>query len=147
MSRDLSRLLNPRSIAVIGGGAWCASILGAAERIGYGGDIFPVHPGGKVIAGKQALRSLSDYPGAIDAAFIGVNRHATIDVVAELRGLGAGGAVCFASGFTEAMAEDDSGAGLQDRLVATAGEMPILGPNCYGFVNALDRVAIWPSNS
>ena len=29
MTRDLSRLLKPRAIAVIGGGAWCASIVGA----------------------------------------------------------------------------------------------------------------------
>ena len=54
MTRDLARLLNPRSIAVIGGGAWCASILKAAEMIGYEGEIFPVHPEGKVIAGRQA---------------------------------------------------------------------------------------------
>jgi acyl-CoA synthetase (NDP forming) len=42
------------------------------------------------------------------------------------------------------VAEDASGADLQAELVAAAGDMPILGPNCYGFVNALDRVAIWP---
>ena len=144
MARALIRLFNPRSIAVIGGGAWCASILGAAERIGYAGEIFPVHPGGKVIAGRQALRSLAEYDGRIDAAFIGVNRRATIDTVAQLQALGAGGAVCFASGFTEATAEDAEGAALQTQLVSAAGDMPILGPNCYGFVNALDRAAIWP---
>lgn len=144
MTRDLSRLLNPRSIAVIGGGAWCASIIGAARRIGFDGDIFPVHPSGKEIAGLRAFRRLEDWPGPIDAAFIGINRHATIEAVEVLRRLGAGGAVCFASGFTEAAAEDAEGVGLQARLVAAAREMPILGPNCYGFVNALDRVAIWP---
>ena len=62
----------------------------------------------------------------------------------RLGGFGAGGAVCFASGFAEAEAEDAAGAALQAQLVAAAGEMPVLGPNCYGFVNALDRVAIWP---
>ena len=64
MDRDLSRLLNPRSIAVIGGGAWCASIIKAAETIGYDGEIFPVHPEGKVIAGRQAVRTLADWGGA-----------------------------------------------------------------------------------
>jgi len=142
--QNLSRLMHPRSIAVVGGGAWCASIIGAARRIGFKGEIFPVHPEGRDIAGLRALRRLADWPGAIDAAFIGVNRHATIDIVAQLRGLNAGGAVCFASGFTEAQAEDDRGSDLQAQLVAAAGDMPILGPNCYGFVNALDRVAIWP---
>jgi acyl-CoA synthetase (NDP forming) len=142
--RDLGRLLNPRTIAVIGGGAWCASIIGAARRIGFQGEIFPVHPDGKEIAGLQSFRRLEDWHGPIDAAFVGINRHATIDAVTALSQLGAGGAVCFASGFTEARAEDAEGAGLQNKLVEAADGMPILGPNCYGLINALDQVAIWP---
>ncbi len=142
--RDLSRLLNPRSIAVVGGGAWCASILKAAAGIGYEGAVFPVHPAGKRIAGRPALRCLEDWPGPIDAAFVGINRRDTVAAVATLSRLRAGGAVCFASGFSEAAAEDSEAAELQARLVRAAGEMPLLGPNCYGFVNALDRVAIWP---
>ena len=51
--------------------------------------------------------------------------------------MGAGGAICFASGWTEA-----GEAGLQDKLVAAAGEMPILGPNCYGVINYLDFASI-----
>ncbi|PCH65961.1 MAG: acyl-CoA synthetase, partial [Rhodobacteraceae bacterium] len=144
MTRDLSRLLNPETIAVIGGGAWCASIIKAAGTIGFTGKIVPVHPSGKEIAGQPALRRLEDWQGSIDAAFIGINRSATIKTVDTLRRLGAGGAVCFASGFTEAMAEDSGGADLQEQLVRAAGDMPVLGPNCYGIINALDRVAIWP---
>ncbi|MDP5220429.1 acetate--CoA ligase family protein [Ruegeria sp. 2205SS24-7] len=144
MARDLSRLLNPSSIAVIGGGAWCASIIEAARQIGFEGAIFPVHPAGKEIAGLPSYRRIEDCPGPIDSAFVGVNRHATIDVVRTLSAGDAGGAICFASGFTEAMAQDQSGSDLQSALVAAAAGMPILGPNCYGFVNALDRVAIWP---
>lgn len=144
MARDLSRLIAPRSIAVIGGGAWCASIIHAARRIGFTGEIFPVHPEGKTIADLPAVRRLDEWPGEIDAAFIGINRRATIETVQDLARLGAGGAVCFASGFTEAAAEDAEGLDLQARLVSAAGDMPVLGPNCYGFVNALDRVAIWP---
>ncbi len=144
MKRDLSRLLKPRSIAVIGGGAWCASIIRAAQGIGFDGEIFPVHPSGKQIAGKAAIRRLEDWPGPIDAAFIGINRVATIEAVQALSQLDAGGAVCFASGFSEAKAEDAGGDLLQDQLIKAAGDMPVLGPNCYGFVNAADRVAIWP---
>jgi acyl-CoA synthetase (NDP forming) len=53
--------------------------------------------------------------------------------------MGAGGAICFASGWTEA-----GEPGLQDRLVAAAGGMPILGPNCYGVINYLDGALLWP---
>ena len=142
--RDLTRLLKPKSIAVIGGGAWCASIISAAKQIGFDGPLHPVHPTGKQIAGQKSLRSLEEVPGPIDAAFIGVNRHATLDVVAQLRRLKAGGAICFASGFSEAAAEDAAAQDLQAALIEAAGEMPILGPNCYGFVNAFDGCAIWP---
>lgn len=69
---------------------------------------------------------------------------ATVGVVEELAAMGAGGAVCFASGFAEAVAEDASGSDLQGALVDAAGEMPILGPNCYGFINALDGALLWP---
>ena len=140
----LARLLAPRRIAVVGGGAWAASVQGAAERVGYGGEITFVHPRGKGPAGARVVRALSDLDAAPDAVFLAINRHATIEAVAELRAMGAGGAICFASGFTEALAEDAAGADLQARLVEAAGEMPILGPNCYGFINALDGAAIWP---
>ena len=52
--------------------------------------------------------------------------------------------MCFASGFSEARAEDTTATDLQAHLVAAAGDMAVLGPNCYGFLNALDRTGIWP---
>ena len=141
---DLTRLLNPKSIAVIGGGEWCSSIISAADQIGFKGIIIPIHPTKKEISGRPALQSLDAFPGRIDAAFIGVNRHATLGIVAQLRRLGAGGATCFASGFSEAAAEDASSTDLQKQLIEAAGDMPILGPNCYGFLNAFDGCGIWP---
>jgi len=144
MTRDLRRLLAPRTIAIIGGGAWGASIVGAARRVGFDGRIYLVHPNAKTLAGCTSARSLAAIESPIDAAFIAVNRHTTVGVVADLAASQAGGAVCFASGFSEAVAEDGSATDLQARLVEAAGVMPILGPNCYGFINALDKVAIWP---
>ncbi|HCV88604.1 MAG TPA: acyl-CoA synthetase, partial [Alphaproteobacteria bacterium] len=74
-----------------------------------------------------------------DAAFLGINRHAVIEVTAELAAMGCGGAVCFASGFAET-GDDD----LQQQLVEAAGDMPLLGPNCYGVLNYLDGAMLWP---
>lgn len=141
---DLTRLFAPKTIAVIGGGAWCEAIIAAARQVGFTGTIVPVHPAGKTIAGLASVTSADQIDTPIDAAFIGVNRHATLDVVAQLRDLDCGGATCFASGFSEAEAEDATGTDLQSQLVAAAGDMPILGPNCYGFLNALDGAGIWP---
>ncbi|MEC9196947.1 MAG: acetate--CoA ligase family protein [Pseudomonadota bacterium] len=140
----MQRLFQPRSIAVIGGGTWCANVIRECQRIGFKGQLWPVHPSRPEIAGVQAFADLDQLPMAPDAAFIGVNRSATVEVVRRLSAMGAGGAVCFASGFREALEEMADGSDLQEALVDAAGQMPILGPNCYGYVNALDGAALWP---
>ena len=130
MSDRLHRLFAPKSVAVIGGGAWCSSVLQSLDRMGFQGTVWHVHP-----RADGAVRAVADLPAAPDACFIGVNRAATIDVVKALSKMGAGGAVCFASGFAEA----EDGADLSAKLLHASGDMAIVGPNCYGFVNALDR--------
>ena len=144
MTHRLERLFRPRSIAVVGGGAWCRQVVLQCAKMGFAGTIWPVHPTLDAVEGQKVYRSLTDLPEAPDATFIGVNREATVALVAELSGMGAGGAVCFASGFREAMAEDAAGGDLQTALLAAAADMPILGPNCYGFINYLEGALLWP---
>lgn len=96
--------------------------------MGFDGPVWPaVHPTKAEISGLKAYPSLADLPQAPDATFIGVNRHATVDVVAELSAMGAGGAICFASGWTEAGEPE-----LQQKLIDAAGAMPILGRTATG---------------
>jgi len=140
----LDRLFRPKSVAVIGGGYWARSIIEQCRKIGFQGAIYPIHPKATDVDGIPVYRTLADLPETPDAAFICVNRNATIDVVRELSQMGAGGAVCFASGFLESQAETQDGASLQAELVSAAGDMPIVGPNCYGFVNYLDQACLWP---
>ncbi len=141
---DLSRLLHPRSIAVIGGGDWCRNVINQCQGMGYEGALWSVHPKLAEFAGVAAVSSVSDLPEAPDASFIGVNRHATVEIVDRLSDMGAGGAVCFASGFLEAEQEDAVGPELHSSLLEAAGGMPILGPNCYGLINYLDGALLWP---
>ena len=142
--KSLKRLFRPDSIAVIGGGTWCTAVIEQCRKMGFAGDIWPVHPKAEEVAGLPAYQDIEALPFAPDASFIGINRLATIDVVKALSARGAGGAVCFASGFLEAEAEDSEGANLQQRLLEAAGDMPVLGPNCYGFINYLDGALLWP---
>ncbi|WP_420406131.1 acetate--CoA ligase family protein [Nisaea sp.] len=144
MRPGLERLFRPKTVAVIGGGAWCANVLAECAKIGFAGEVWAVHPKRPEIAGRRVYASIDDLPEAPDAAFIGINRHATVEAVRALAARGAGGAVCFASGFSEALAETGDGADLQAELVTAAGEMAVLGPNCYGILNYLDGVALWP---
>lgn len=142
--KTLSRLLNPNSIAVIGGGAWSEAVLTQTKKFGFTGSLYSIHPSKPEVAGVKTYLSVNHLPEVPDAAFVGINREASIGAIERLRKLDAGGAVCFASGFAEATAEDSTGANAQVRLGRAAGEMPVLGPNCYGFINAFDKVAIWP---
>ncbi|ESY44116.1 acyl-CoA synthetase [Mesorhizobium sp. LNJC374B00] len=77
---------------------------------------------------------------------MGVNRYLTVEVVKALAECGAGGAVCYAAGFLESGAYDEDGERLQAELVAAAGQMPIIGPNCYGLINYADGALLWPDN-
>ena len=134
-----SRLMRPRSIAVIGGRE-AARVAEQCDRMGFDGALWPVHPEHATVARRPAFRSVAELPGVPDAAFVAVNRHATVEVVAALSLAGAGGAVCYASGFLES---GDGGA-LQRALVEAAAGMPIVGPNCYGLINFLDGTPLWP---
>lgn len=121
---DLSRLLKPRSIAVMGGQA-ALNVLNQCQLMGFEGDLWPVHPSREVMAGLKVYRSIADLPAAPDVCFVGVNRQLTPTIVAELAAKGAGGAVCYASGFREA---DEEGKQLEAALQAAATQLPILGP-------------------
>jgi acyl-CoA synthetase (NDP forming) len=137
---DLSRLLRPATIAVIGGKP-AAEVVRQNRRMGYRGTIWPVHLKAQSVEGLPAFRALSDLPGVPDAVFLAVNRHATIDYVRELAAMGAGGVVSYAAGFAETGA---AGEALQAALRSAAGAMPVLGPNCYGLINYLDGALLWP---
>jgi acetate---CoA ligase (ADP-forming) len=134
----LSRLLNPTSIAFIGGNE-CAIAITRTREFGFTGKIWAVHPKREELGGIKTVKSVEEIEGPIDAAFIAVKREPTIDIVRVLKKRDCGGAVIYAAGFAEAGSAD-----LQDELLKAADGMPLMGPNCYGFVNGLSRAALWP---
>jgi acetyl-CoA synthetase len=141
MDERIRRLLAPRSVALIGG-AWTDPVAAGCRTIGYQGQVWRVHPSRPSSAGEHYYRSVAELPAAPDAAFIAVPRREAVAIAAELRARGAGGFVCFASGFSETGSSE--GERLTAQLQQSAGPLPFLGPNCYGFVNFFDRVALWP---
>ncbi len=139
-STPLSRLLAPRSIAAIGG-AWAERVVEQCQKMGFSGDVWPVHPTKDFVRGVKCFRSVADLPSAPDASFVAVNRTLAVDVMGDLAKRGAGGAICFAAGFKETGPE---GAELERALIAASGTMPFLGPNCYGLINYVDGALLWP---
>jgi acyl-CoA synthetase (NDP forming) len=140
MSRreNLKRLLNPQSAVFVGGRSLSVAVE-TARSVGFRGDIWIVNPKGGEIAGLRCFTSLSELPGKPDAAFLAVRAERSVEALRELAALGCGGAVCYAAGFAES-----GQAALQEALRAAAGDMAVVGPNCYGVINYLDGAALWP---
>ena len=136
---NLGRLLNPRHIAFLGG-----ETAGRAIRVcrdaGYTGEIFTVHPKRLEIEGIACVPRIADLPLAPDACFLGIPADATIEAVREISAIGAGGAVCYASGFAEL---GESGRKRHDALVAASGDLAVVGPNCFGLVNYVNQGSMW----
>lgn len=138
--RSLARLLRPRSLAFVGGKA-AEEAVRQSLAFGFEGPIWPVNPRRGDMAGVPCLDDLAALPEAPDAVFLAAPAQPTIALAAQLAQAGAGGAICYASGFAE---EGDEGRSRQRELIAAAAQMPLIGPNCYGMLNAFDRVALWP---
>jgi acetate---CoA ligase (ADP-forming) len=134
------RLLDPRSIAVFGG-AQAQEVIRQCDLMGYEGEIWPVHPKKDEIMGRAVYRSVDELPGSPDAAYVGVNRNLTIDIVKGLAALDAGGAISYATGFAEA---GEEGSELTQQLLEASGEMALVGPNCYGLLNYVSGAMLWP---
>ncbi|WP_449432690.1 acetate--CoA ligase family protein [Pseudomonas putida] len=140
LRENLKRLLAPRHLAFVGGRSMARALKRCAEG-GYQGQMWLVNPQHESLEGVPCVPSVAQLPCAPDAVFIATNRELTLACVAELAAKGAGGAICYASGFAETGAQ---GLALQQQLLEVAGDMALLGPNCYGLLDYLHSSALWP---
>lgn len=144
----LEGLLRARSIALVGAterSAWSNGAFANFGRLGYEGSIHVVNPKGGRVHGINAATSCRALGQHVDAALLMVPMHAIEDALQDLHEAGINNAVILTSGFAE-MGSD--GVGRQTSLAALAREKGIrlLGPNCLGFINFIDRVPIWTIN-
>lgn len=137
----LKRLLAPRSIALFGSG-WADAVEAGGKVIGFSGEVWRIHPKRPSTADVKYFRSIDELPGAPDASFVAAPAREVPAIAEGLARRGAGGFVCFASGFSETGAEE--GQRLTTELVANAKDLPFFGPNCYGFINFFDQASLWP---
>jgi acetyl-CoA synthetase len=141
-THGLRRLIAPRSIALIGSGAWTDAVAAGTPAVSYTGAVWRVHPHRPSTPTTRYYRSVDELPGVPDAAFVAVPNREAAAVAASLSRIDAGGFVCFTAGFSETGTAE--GERLTQALSQGAGGQPFFGPNCYGFVNYLDRAALWP---
>lgn len=124
------------------GGTQVERTLATLREQAFEGAVDVVHPRRETIEGYRCVRRIADLPAPPDAVFLAVNADATITALNELRAMGAGGAVCYASGFSEI---GEAGAGRNRAFIAASGDMAVVGPNCYGLVNYVNHGSIWPA--
>lgn len=134
---ELDRLLNPRSIAIIGAsprpGAFGERVL--ANLVDYRGSIYLVNSRYSAIGDRPCHPSVMAIPERIDCAVITVAREVVDTVVEECIEAGVGGMIVFASGYSETSLPERIAQ--QERLAARAraAGVPLIGPNCIGAVN------------
>ncbi|RZS86654.1 acetate--CoA ligase family protein [Pigmentiphaga kullae] len=139
----ISRLLRPRSVAVIGASADAGKTSGRPVayllKHGYDGRILPVNPRVGQIGNLPCYADVSALPEVPDVGIVLLGAERAHLAVRELAERGAAAAIVLASGYTETGGE---GARRQAQLLEAAGAMRILGPNTIGLVNLTDRIVL-----
>ena len=137
---NLKKLFRPKSLAVVGG-YWTDFVIQGNRKLGFKGPIWHINPNRKSNKKNKYYKNIKDLPGVPDCVYIAVSRDLTVNIIKDFASLRTGGAVCLASRFSETNSKE--GLLKTKQLIKNAGAMPFLGPNCYGFINYLDKVSVW----
>ena len=131
---ELRRLFAPRSICVVGASARAGSfgnmVMGNLKN--FAGEVWYVNPRYPEIEGRKCYASVRELPAAPDCVVVAVGRDDVERVVLECAEKGAGGAIVFASGYSESGLPERIA--MQQRLsdIARDTDLKIVGPNCLG---------------
>ncbi|HEV8015549.1 MAG TPA: acetate--CoA ligase family protein [Stellaceae bacterium] len=142
---DISRLMRPRSIAIVGISPEPSSagflMLRTLEEYAYSGAIHLVSRNRSDVGGRACVKTIEDLPDGIDAAMLLIPRVAIEDAVKSCAKKKIGGIVIFSAGFGEAGGEWKAA---QDRIaaLAEAAGIALCGPNCLGIVDFINRIPL-----
>jgi acetate---CoA ligase (ADP-forming) len=143
---SLDKLMNPRSIAVVGASeredALGSRVIRNLRALGYQGRIYPVNPRYQDVGGLACFPSLSGLPERVDAAFLAVPAAQGPDLVEEAGKLGIAALFMNANGYADG---DAAGVALQRRVegIANRHGIALCGPNNLGIINVNDHAAMW----
>jgi acyl-CoA synthetase (NDP forming) len=145
--RDLTPLLKPKTIAVVGASERFGAgslVIENLHTLGFPGKIIPINPRYKELFGYPCYPSLAQVPAEmdIDCAAILLGYQQVNTVLEEAGRRRVRGAWAFASGFTEAGPEGEK---LQEEMkrICGANDIQFCGPNCVGYVNLQERVGTY----
>ena len=142
---ELNKLLRPQKIVIVGA-TERETMAGFASRMFLEQcrermeDLYLVSLKNDRVFGVTCYRKISDIPGKIDIAVICTPKTTVPALLEDAAEQGAKGAVVFASGYGETKLPED--VRMEEELTAKAKDLDIavMGPNCAGFLNFVDRV-------
>ncbi len=139
MYRKLKEVFSPQSVAVIGASNSFDKlgyhVMKSLVQGNYKGQIFPVNPKGETVWGMRSYTSLKETPDGVDLAVIAVPASHVSEILHQCGQMGVKGVVLITAGFREI--EDVKGEVLEKEIgkIAEQYELPIIGPNTFGFIN------------
>jgi acetate---CoA ligase (ADP-forming) len=144
--RDLSPLLNPKSIAVIGAserpGSAGRLVLENLINLKYGGEVFAINPKSQSVMGFPCYPELKALPKPVDMVAILVAADKILPTLRTMKEMGIPAAWALASGFSESGPEGK----LRQAEVsqyARENDLMLCGPNCVGIANLKDHSATY----
>src|SRR6266404_3225400 len=143
--KELHRLIDPRSVAVIGASETPGSFGSRTLeniRIGYTGKIFPINPRYESIAGLKCYAGLEELPEVPDCVVVIVPKTHVEGLVNRAASMGVGGMIIYSAGFAEVGQPEQVLAQQRMATVARDSGMRILGPNCVGIANVNSMVGL-----
>ena len=137
--KNLQRMLAPRHVAFVGG-RWAISALERCARFGFEGRMWLVNPRMPKVEVGEVFASIEDLPEGPDATYLAIPSDKAVESVRQLAFRGAGGCICFAAGFSE---KGGDGIALENELKHAAGDVALVGPNCYGMLDCRTGLHLW----
>jgi acyl-CoA synthetase (NDP forming) len=142
---SLERMLQPRSVAVVGAtdreGSYGAQALLNLAEIGFEGTVWGVNPGRSEVLGRPCVPSVAELPEPVDAVIVAIPAAGVAAAIDQAGARCCGGAVVFSAGFEEVASGREHARELMQ--AAARHGLPVCGPNCNGIVSPGRRVALW----
>lgn len=144
---DIRKVFEPASIAIIGvsdkKGSYGGNAAKHASKNSNADRVYYVHPKRTEFMGKPCYPSISALPEVVDCILICTPRNTVAALLREAGECGVGGAVVYASGFSEEHTPE--GNAYENELVEIAKQydMAIIGPNCLGTINNVSKQMLW----
>lgn len=147
---SLEKLIRPKSIAIVG----------VTDKLGFGRSaalsivkskdtdrVYYVNPKREELFGRKCYKTIQEVPEIVDCIVVCTPRNVVPSVLKDSAELGTKAAVVYASGFAEEGTEE--GTDLENQLIEISNtyDMKILGPNCMGLLNCIDKVNLWAGGS